>query len=186
MKKTISSKNLIWLDLEMTGLDPKQDRILEIATIVTDKNLNIIAESPVYAIHQRPAILDKMDEWNTKHHGESGLIERVKASTVTEEMAEKEILEFLQNYVLPKKSPICGSSIYQDRRFLYIYMPKLEQYFHYRNLDVSSIKILAKNWYPDKIKDLKKKSKHQALSDIHDSIDELKFYREHIFIKSAN
>lgn len=176
-----SSKNLIWLDLEMTGLDPNQDRILEIATIVTDKNLNILAEGPVFAIHQRPAILEKMDSWCTKHHSESGLIDRVKESTITEEIAQEKTLEFIEQFVPAKKSPICGSSIYQDRRFLYVYMPKLEQYFHYRNLDVSTIKILAKNWYPDKIRDYKKKSKHQALSDIYDSIDELKYYREHIF-----
>lgn len=167
----------------MTGLVPEQDRILEIATIITDKNLNVIAEGPVFAIYQRPAVLEKMDAWNVKHHGESGLIDRVKNSETTEEIAEIETLKFIEQYVPAGKSPICGSSIYQDRRFLYRYMPKLEQYFHYRNLDVSTIKILAKNWYPDQAKGLKKKSKHQALSDIHDSIDELNYYREHIFKK---
>lgn len=174
-----SSKNLIWLDLEMTGLDPKVDRIIEIATIVTDRNLEILAEGPVFAIHQSDAVLNKMDDWNTKHHGKSGLIDRVKASKVTAKHAEAETIEFLMNYVPCGKSPMCGNTIYQDRRFLYKYMPKLEQYFHYRNLDVSTLKILAKNWRSDIMKGLTKQSQHIALEDIKDSIDELKYYREH-------
>jgi len=176
-----SSSNCIWLDLEMTGLEPKHDRILEIAIVITDKHLNVLTEGPVFAIHQRPAILKLMDEWNISHHTASGLIDRVKKSRVTEAIAEKEILSFLGHYIPPQKSPMCGSSIYQDRRFLYRYMPKLEKYFHYRNLDVSSVKILARKWYPVIAKGYKKESKHQALSDIYDSIEELKYYREHLF-----
>ena len=179
-----SSSNLIWIDLEMTGLDPDRDRILEIATVVTDKHLNVLAEGEVFAIHQKPFVLKKMDDWNTEHHTKSGLVERVLASSCDEKNAETLILEFLAQYVPAKKSPICGNSICQDRRFLYRHMPKLEQYFHYRNLDVSTIKILARQWYPKLIKDWKKTTKHQALSDIYDSIDELKYYRETLFIKN--
>lgn len=179
----IRSSNLIWLDLEMTGLDPNYDRILEMAFVVTDKYLNVLAEGPVIAIHQRPLQLKKMDEWNVNQHTKSGLIERVMQSRTTEIQAEKQALEFLTGYVTPKKSPMCGSSICQDRRFLYRYMPKLEQFFHYRNLDVSSLKILARYWFPKIAKEYKKEAKHQALSDIYDSIEELKYYRKHIFIK---
>lgn len=178
----ISSTNLVWLDLEMTGLNPDEDKILEIATIVTDKHLNVLAEGPVLAIHHTDSVLEKMDEWNVKTHGHSGLIDRVKSSKVTTAQAEKMTLEFIQQYVPKGKSPICGNSICQDRRFLFRYMPELEAYFHYRNLDVSTVKILARQWYPKIVKEFKKKTKHQALSDIYDSIEELKFYREHIFI----
>lgn len=178
-----SSTNLIWLDLEMTGLNPDADRILEIATVVTDKHLNVIAEGEVFAINQKSSLLKKMDEWNTEHHGKSGLIDRVIASKFNEKTAESAILEFLAKYVPAKKSPICGNSICQDRRFLYRHMPNLEQYFHYRNLDVSTIKILAKSWYPKIMKGWKKETKHQALSDIYDSIAELKYYRDNLFVK---
>lgn len=173
-----SSKNLIWIDLEMTGLDPERDRIIEIATVVTDSNLEVLSEGPVLAIHQPSEMLNAMDEWNTVHHGKSGLLERVKNSKVTEEEAQTETIEFLMQYVPCGKSPMCGNTIYQDRKFLSKYMPKLEQYFHYRNLDVSTIKILAKRWRPDIMKGVKKKSKHIALEDIRDSIAELCYYRD--------
>lgn len=179
----ISSTNLVWLDLEMTGLNPDEDKILEIATIVTDKHLNVLAEGPVIAIHNSDAVLDKMDDWNKKTHGNSGLIERVKASKISVAHAEQMTLEFIQQYVPKSKSPLCGNSICQDRRFLFRYMPEFEAYLHYRNLDVSTIKILGRQWYPKLVKSFKKKTKHQALSDIYDSIDELKFYRENIFLK---
>lgn len=173
--------NLIWLDLEMTGLNTEQDYIIEIATIVTDSQLNILAEGPVYAIHQSEDILAKMDNWNVRQHTGSGLVERVKNSTINEEDAEAATLEFLMQHVPPGKSPMCGNSICQDRRFLYRHMPKLEQYFHYRNLDVSSIKELAMRWVPALTKGLKKESRHLALDDIRDSIAELRYYREHFF-----
>lgn len=177
-----SSKNFIWLDLEMTGLDVINDAIIEIATIVTDKHLNIIAEGPMLAIHQSDKVLEAMDEWNTKQHARSGLTERVRASKIHEAEAEKLTLEFLQEYVPKGKSPMCGNTICQDRRFLHRIMPELERYFHYRNLDVSSFKELAKHWAPDVAKGFKKKSKHLALDDIKESINELIYYREH-FIK---
>jgi oligoribonuclease len=180
-----SSKNLIWLDLEMTGLNPAKDRIIEIATIVTDSDLNILAEGPVFAIHQTNAILNGMDEWNTKHHGKSGLIERVQQSKINEKEAQAETIEFLMQYVPCGKSPMCGNTIYQDRRFLYKWMPKLEQYFHYRNLDVSTLKILAKRWRPEIMKGWKKQSKHIALQDIKDSIAELCYYREHFLLSGS-
>ncbi len=176
------STNLIWIDLEMTGLDPDTDLIIEIATIVTDKDLNIIAEGPVHAIHQSNVAMAAMDDWNQKHHGQSGLIDRVKASTINEAEAEAETIEFLQHWVPANTSPICGNSICQDRRFLYHYMPRLEDYFHYRNLDVSTLKELATRWAPDLLEGFQKKSVHKALDDIIESIEEMKYYREH-FIK---
>jgi oligoribonuclease len=175
-------QHLIWIDLEMTGLNPDTDLIIEIATIITDKNLNILAQGPVLAIHQSDAALAAMDDWNQQHHGQSGLIERVQASTIDDAEAERLNLEFLQQWVPENTSPICGNSIGQDRRFLVRYMPKLEAYFHYRNLDVSTLKELAARWAPE-IKDgFNKVSKHQALDDIVESIEELRYYREH-FIK---
>jgi oligoribonuclease len=176
------SSHLIWVDLEMTGLDPDNDLIIEIATIVTDKNLNVLAQGPVLAVHQSDAALAAMDEWNQQHHGQSGLIKRVKASTINDAEAERQTLAFLKQWVPENTSPMCGNSIGQDRRFLYRYMPKLEAYFHYRNIDVSTVKELAARWAP-LIKDgFKKQSSHQALDDIIESIEELRYYREH-FIK---
>lgn len=177
----INSDNLIWIDLEMTGLNPDTDRIIEIATVVTDSRLNILAEGPVFAIHQPNELIDNMDAWNTKQHNGSGLVERVKKSEVTEAMAEAKTLEFLRQHVPPGKSPMCGNSICQDRRFLYRYMPQLERFFHYRLLDVSTVKLLAFHWAPRIYNGFEKDSKHLALSDVIDSIDELKYYRQHLF-----
>jgi oligoribonuclease len=174
--------NLVWVDMEMTGLDPDTDRIIEVAVVVTDSNLNILAEGPVFAIHQPDEVLDKMDAWNKGTHGRSGLIERVKASTVSESDAENALIEFLRPYVQSGKSPMCGNSICQDRRFMVRGMPKLEAYFHYRNLDVSTLKELCKRWKPDIVSGFKKQQKHTALADIVESIEELRYYREH-FIK---
>ncbi|TAN71329.1 MAG: oligoribonuclease [Methylobacter sp.] len=171
--------HLIWIDLEMTGLDPDNDLIIEIATIVTDQNLNILAQGPVLAVHQSDAALAAMDDWNQQHHGQSGLIERVKASTVDSVEAERQTIAFLQQWVPENTSPICGNSIGQDRRFLYRYMPKLEAYFHYRNIDVSTLKELAARWAPAVKEGFKKESSHQALNDIVESIEELRYYREH-------
>ena len=173
--------NLIWIDLEMTGLNPDRDRIIEIATVITDAKLNVIAEGPVYAIHQPQSILELMDNWNVNQHTQSGLLDRVRVSNVTEEQAQAETIEFLMHHVPPKKSPMCGNSICQDRRFLYRWMPKLEQYFHYRNLDVSSIKILAQHWAPEIYTGVKKESRHLAKDDVYDSIEELRFYKENFF-----
>ena len=172
--------NLIWIDLEMTGLDTQNDVIIEIATVVTDSELNTLAEGPVLAIHQSDEILNAMDEWNTKQHGNSGLVERVKNSTINEAEAEQQTIEFLRQYVPANASPMCGNSICQDRRFLARCMPELENYFHYRNLDVSSVKELAKRWAPEVFKGFSKESSHLALDDIRDSITELKYYREHL------
>ena len=174
-----SDDHLIWIDLEMTGLDPSNDRIIEIATIVTDKNLNVLAEGPVLAIYQSDQIIDAMDEWCTRTHGESGLIQRMRESQVTEADAEQQTIAFLKNWIDKGKSPICGNSICQDRRFLARHMPELEAYFHYRNLDVSPLKELAKRWKPDVLKKLNKKNTHTALEDIRESIQELALYREH-------
>jgi len=174
--------NLIWLDLEMTGLNPDYDRIIEIATVVTDSDLNILAEGPVFAVKQSDEMLAGMDNWNTKQHTKSGLVERVKNDSVSEKEAMEKTLEFLKQYVPEGKSPMCGNSICQDRRFLYRYMPELEAFFHYRNLDVSSVKELAKRWKPEIIKGFKKKTKHLALSDIIDSINELIYYRENFIM----
>jgi oligoribonuclease len=176
------SNNLIWIDLEMTGLDTQQDEIIEIATVVTDANLNILAEGPVIAIHQPDELLDAMDEWNQKQHGGSGLITRVRRSQYSEADAEAETLAFLKQYVPPRESPMCGNSICQDRRFMARTMPKLEAFFHYRNLDVSTLKELANRWAPGLTDAFKKESKHLALDDIIDSINEMKFYREN-FLK---
>lgn len=174
--------NLIWIDLEMTGLDTQNDLIIEIATIVTDANLNILEEGPVMAIHQSDEVLAKMDDWNTRQHGQSGLTERVKNSTVTEAEAELATIEFLRQYVPANSSPMCGNSICQDRRFMARCMPELEAFFHYRNLDVSSLKELARRWSPEVYRGYDKQGTHLALDDIRDSIRELIYYREH-FIK---
>ena len=173
--------NLIWIDLEMTGLIPEQHRIIEIATVITDKELTVLAEGPVLAIHQPDEHLGAMDEWNTRQHANSGLTERVRASQVTEQEAERQTLEFIRQHVDHGASPICGNSICQDRRFLIRHMPELAAFFHYRNLDVSTLKILAKLWLPEVGNRFEKKSVHLALADIHDSIRELRFYREHLF-----
>jgi oligoribonuclease len=181
MSMTQSAGNLIWIDLEMTGLDTTTDLIIEIATIITDSQLNIVAEGPVLAIHQSDAAMNGMDEWNTRQHGGSGLTERVRGSTIDEATAEQQTLDFLSEYVPPNTSPMCGNSICQDRRFLARCMPKLEAYFHYRNLDVSSIKELATRWSPVVAKGFKKGSSHLALDDTRDSIRELVYYREYFF-----
>ncbi len=177
----VRNGNLIWIDLEMTGLNPDTDLIIEIATIVTDPHLNILAEGPVFAIHQKDTVLNAMDEWNTRQHGQSGLVDRIKRSTTNEAKAEAATIEFLRMYVDAGSSPMCGNSICQDRRFLWRHMPKLEAFFHYRNLDVSSIKELAVRWYPELVKGIRKNSSHLALEDVRDSINELRFYRESFF-----
>ena len=171
--------NLVWMDLEMTGLEPEQDVIIEIATLVTDKDLNIIAEGPVLAIKQPDVLLDAMDDWNTKTHGNSGLTQRVRDSEITARDAELQTLEFLRKHVKQGASPLCGNSIHQDRRFLVKYMPQLEAYMHYRNIDVSTLKELAKRWKPEVVSAFNKKGAHQALDDIKESIDEMAHYRSH-------
>lgn len=180
-----SAGNLIWIDLEMTGLNPERDRIIEIATVVTDSNLHILAEGPVFAIHQDDELLDQMDDWNTKQHNGSGLVTRVKESCIKEHQAENLTLEFLKQHTTEGKSPMCGNSIWQDRRFLSRYMPELEKYFHYRMVDVSTLKELALRWAPRVYNGLQKESRHLALDDIKDSIEELKYYRAHLLNQHA-
>ncbi len=179
------ANNLIWIDLEMTGLEPATDVIIEIATVVTDQNLNVLAEGPEIAVHQPKSLMDTMDEWNTSHHGNSGLTRRVADSSFDASEAEQETLSFLQVWVDKGASPMCGNSICQDRRFMARLMPELEDFFHYRNLDVSTLKELAKRWAPDVASGVVKEGKHLALSDIHDSINELKHYREHFLMVDA-
>lgn len=174
-----SELNLVWVDMEMTGLDPDNDRIIEVAVVVTDSELNVLAEGPVFAIHQADEVLDKMDAWNKGTHGRSGLIDRVKASTVSEADAESALIDFLKHFVPAGKSPMCGNTICQDRRFMARGMPKLEAFFHYRNLDVSTLKELCKRWKPEIATGFKKHQKHTALADIIESIEELRYYRTH-------
>ena len=175
------SENLVWIDLEMTGLDPEQDRIIEIATIITDSELNILAEGPSLVVHQVAEVMAGMDEWNVSHHTESGLVERVSNSTLSEAAAEAETLAFVEQYVEPGQSPLCGNTIGQDRRFLCRYMPDLEAYLHYRNIDVSTVKELAVRWRPAVTASVKKTAKHRALDEIRESIEELKVYRAEFF-----
>lgn len=170
---------LVWVDMEMTGLDPEKERIIELAAVVTEPDLTVVAESPVFVVHQPDEILGAMDKWNQSTHGKSGLIERVKASTMTEEQAQAQMIEFLSKHVPPGKSPLCGNSVSQDRRFMFRYMPELERFFHYRTIDVSTLKELARRWRPALLKGFEKRSKHEALADIYESIDELRYYREH-------
>lgn len=174
-----NTNHLVWLDMEMTGLDPEQERIIELAIIVTDSELNIVAESPSWAVHQSEALLDAMDAWNKGTHGRSGLIERVRASALDESAAEALALDFVRQYAPKKASPLCGNTIGQDRRFMVRYMPRLEDWFHYRNLDVSTLKELCKRWKPEVAKGFVKQSAHTALADIRESIEELKYYRQH-------
>lgn len=180
----LNPTHLLWLDMEMTGLSPDTDRIIELAIVVTDADLNTVAEGPVLVVHQPDEVMNAMDSWNKGTHGKSGLIDRVRASQLTEADAEAQMLEFVKLHVPPRTSPMCGNSICQDRRFMARSMPQLEAFFHYRNLDVSTLKELAKRWRPGLCETFKKSNKHEALADIYESIDELKFYREH-FIRNA-
>ena len=174
-----NENHLVWLDMEMTGLDPERERIIEMAMIVTDSNLDVVAESPAWVVHQPDEVLDAMDDWNKGTHGKSGLIDRVRASTLDEAAVEALALAFMQEYVDKRVSPMCGNSIGQDRRFMVRYMPRLEEWFHYRNLDVSTLKELCRRWKPEVAKGFEKASAHPALADIRESIEELKYYREH-------
>jgi oligoribonuclease len=180
---TLNDKNLVWMDLEMTGLDPEKERIIEIAVIITDGDLNVIAEGPDLVVHQSAKLLKAMDEWNQTQHAKSGLIEKVRASKISEEEAERRVLEFIARYVGPKVSPLCGNSIHHDRRFLIKYMPKLSDYLHYRHVDVTTVKALVQRWYPSTRRYIQKKEKHRALNDVKESIAELKYLREHYFVK---
>jgi len=186
MAQENNNHNLIWIDMEMTGLDPDNDRIIELAVVITDGHLNTIAEGPVLVVSQTDAVLDGMDKWNQSTHGKSGLIDKVKASRLSEADAESQMIAFLQQHVPSRTSPMCGNSICQDRRFMARWMPQLEAYFHYRNLDVSTFKELVKRWKPEIAAGLKKEGKHEALADIYDSINELKYYREHFIVCSSN
>jgi oligoribonuclease len=174
-------EHLVWVDLEMSGLDPERHTILEIATIVTDNDLRVVAEGPVRAIHQPEPVLSAMDDWNREHHAASGLTERVRASTHSMAEAERETLAFVQRYCSARSSPLCGNSVHQDRRFLVRYMPTLDAYLHYRNIDVSTVKELVRRWYPSGVQAPEKRHAHLALDDIRESIDELRFYRQHVF-----
>lgn len=185
MSTTRKNDRLVWVDMEMSGLQPETDRILEIAMIVTDGDLNIVAEGPVLVVHQEDVVLDRMDAWNKGTHGKSGLIDKVKASTLTEAEVEVECLAFLKQHVKSSISPMCGNTIHQDRRFMNRYMPKLEAYFHYRNIDVSTIKELCKRWQPEIAKGFSKQQAHTALADIIESVDELRYYREKLFIPTV-
>lgn len=178
----VNDQRLVWLDMEMTGLDPEKERIIEVAVVITEADLAFVAEGPVLVIHQSDELLDAMDRWNTATHGKSGLVDKVKASTLTEEEGEDQLLQFLHQHVPAGKSPLCGNTVGQDRRFMVKYMPRLEAFFHYRNLDVSTLKELSLRWKPEVYRSFVKQSKHEALADIYESIDELKHYREH-FIK---
>ncbi|MCF8172527.1 MAG: oligoribonuclease [Candidatus Methylopumilus sp.] len=173
---------LVWLDMEMTGLDPEKERIIEVAVVITEPDLTVVAEGPVLVVHQPDSLLDAMDSWNKSTHGKSGLVDRVKASVLNESAVEDQLIAFMAQYVPAGKSPLCGNTVSQDRRFMFNYMPKLEQFFHYRTIDVSTLKELARRWKPELLKGFEKHSKHEALADIYESIDELKYYREH-FIK---
>jgi oligoribonuclease len=177
----VDSNNLIWIDMEMTGLQPDSDRIIELALLVTDANLAVLSESPVWVVHQPDEVLEAMDAWNKGTHGKSGLIEKVRASRLAEAEVERAALEFLAQHAPAKVSPMCGNSICQDRRFLARWMPELESYFHYRNLDVSTLKELVRRWKPEASKGFAKEGKHQALADIHDSLEELRYYRKTVF-----
>lgn len=180
----LNPTHLLWLDMEMTGLSPDTDRIIELAIVVTDADLNTVAEGPVLVVHQPEEVMNAMDSWNKGTHGKSGLIDRVRASQLDEAEAEAQMLEFVKQHVPERTSPMCGNSICQDRRFLARYMPKLEAFFHYRNLDVSTLKELARRWRPGLVDEFKKSNRHEALADIYESIEELRFYREH-FIRNA-
>lgn len=181
-----SHNSLVWMDLEMTGLDPEKDRIIEMATIITDRDLNIVEQGPVIVIHQDKSLMDGMDEWNTRTHTRSGLVEKVMVSRVTERQAEIETLDFIQRHTLKNRAPLCGNSICQDRRFLYKYMPELSEWLHYRNVDVSSFKEVAKHWSPSILDGFEKRAAHQALEDIKESIEELKYYRNNLIRLDMN